>query len=119
MDKGSGSGSICQILINITFCRYQYLNKYIFNINIFKIVNINILTKSDDILSLFQECQYIDNGYQYLIKKSTEKLYINIFKIVRGCPLITSAAGGEERVSQMLMIADEGGRGGKPNADDC
>ena len=60
--------------------------------------------------------QWISISHQ----KSTEKLYINIFKIVFwGCPLITSAAGGGERVSQMLMIADEVGRGGKPNADDC
>ena len=35
---------------------------------------------------------------------------------VRGCPHITSAAGGGEGVRQMLTIADEGG---KPNADDC
>ena len=26
---------------------------------------------------------------------------------------------GGEGVSQMLTIADEGGEGGKPNADDC
>ena len=36
---------------------------------------------------------------------------------LRGCPHITSAAGGGEGVPQMLTIADEGGRGGKPNAD--
>ena len=39
--------------------------------------------------------------------------------IVMGCAHITSAAGGGEGVSQMMTIADEGGRGGKPNADDC
>ena len=37
----------------------------------------------------------------------------------RGCSHITSAAGGGEGVWQMLTIADEGGRGGKPKADHC
>ena len=39
--------------------------------------------------------------------------------LLRGCPHITSAAGGAEGVSQKMTIADEGGRGGKSNADDC
>ena len=34
---------------------------------------------------------------------------------IRGC----QPPEGEEGVSQMLMIANEGGRGGEPNADDC
>ena len=37
----------------------------------------------------------------------------------RGHPHITSAAGGGRGVSQKLTIADKGGRGGKPNADNC
>ena len=42
-----------------------------------------------------------------------------VVEVVRGCPHITSAAGGVEGVGQMLTMADEGGRGGKPNADHC
>ena len=45
--------------------------------------------------------------------------------LLRGCPHITSAAAGGGGAGvicgkwQMLTIADEGGRGGKPNADHC
>ena len=42
--------------------------------------------------------------------QTTDALYKRA--AIRGCPHITSAAGGGEGVSQMLTIADEGGREG-------
>ena len=41
-----------------------------------------------------------ENGNQQKLSK----------KGIRGCPHITSVAGGGEGISQMLTIADEGGR---------
>ena len=50
--------------------------------------------------------------------ESTGSYHFAHITYIRGCPHITLAAGGGEGVSQMLTIADEWGRGGKPNADD-
>ena len=43
-------------------------------------------------------------GFRYMVVKPGME-----FPFLRGCPHITSAAGGGEGVSQMLTIADEGG----------
>ena len=113
MDKGSGLGSICQILINTTFCQYKYFNKYIFNIDIFK-----------KFLLIFCQYQYSHKKQRYFIDISKMPIYrqwifnisskkhrktISIFsRLSLGAvhlsrqPL-TKGGGG---VSQMLKIAD-------------
>ena len=70
------------------------------------------------------KCKYMQGAKSYKCKicevqnAPVQWAPISIY-LIRGCSHITSAAGGGEGVRQMLTIADEGGRGGQPNADHC
>ena len=72
------------------------------------------------LLSILPQC-YWETKIIFTTYSACVNLSMSFFYqiCIRGCPHITSAAGGGEGVSQMLTIADGGGRGGKPNADDC
>ena len=54
-----------------------------------------------------------------VVKSKLLIVYIEFILLLGAVHILRQPPEGGEGVSQMLTIADEGGRGGKPNADDC